>query len=91
MASSCDTISPVLACLISPNPDFVQRLLHELMVRTVQPLLELVDVDHRRLDLAEQDGVVALALRGSLLQTMPLGKTWKKVAITLLVVSRLLS
>ena len=32
------------------------------MVGTVQPPLQIVDVDHRRLDLAEQDGVVAEAL-----------------------------
>ena len=32
------------------------------MVGTVQPPLKFVDVDHRRLDLAEQDGVVAVAL-----------------------------
>ena len=60
------------------------------MVRTVQSPLKFIDVDHRRLDLAEQDGVVAVALAVVAPQDA-VGKTWKKVAITLLVVSRLLS
>src|SRR5688572_26835165 len=46
------------------HPDLAQRLRHRRVLRTLQPLLQLVDVDPRRLDLAEQDEVVALAVVG---------------------------